>query len=84
MNRNSITHGLMMKYRICRLKESKLYYNGYRIQDKNTDNLHNIKCDTKQHFRTKKREYLKAKINERETNSNIECPFNATICVFTA
>ena len=34
----------------------------------------------------KKREYLKVKINELETNSNIDCSFNATVyvCVFTA
>ena len=30
----------------------------------------------------KKREYLKVKINELETNRNTECSFDATMCVF--
>jgi hypothetical protein len=35
----------------------------------NGDNLHNIRCEASRHFRNKKKEYLKAKINELETNS---------------
>jgi hypothetical protein len=35
----------------------------------NGDNLHNVKREASRHFRNKKKEYLKAKINELETNS---------------
>jgi hypothetical protein len=33
------------------------------------NNLKNIRHETSRHFRNKKREYLKGKINELETNS---------------
>jgi hypothetical protein len=33
------------------------------------DNLHSIRREASRHFRNKKKEYLKAKINELETNS---------------
>jgi hypothetical protein len=32
--------------------------------------LKNLRCETSRTFRTKKREYLKGKINELETNKN--------------
>jgi hypothetical protein len=35
----------------------------------NVDNLNNVKCEASKHLRNKKKEYLKAKINELETNS---------------
>jgi hypothetical protein len=35
----------------------------------NGDNLNNVRCEGSRHFRNKKKEYLKAKINELETNS---------------
>jgi hypothetical protein len=35
----------------------------------NGDNLHNIRREASRHFRNKKREYLKDKINEIELNS---------------
>jgi hypothetical protein len=35
----------------------------------NGDNLNNIRWETSRHFRTKKREYLKDKIDELATNS---------------
>jgi hypothetical protein len=35
----------------------------------NGDNLNNVRRETSTHFRNKKREYLKGKINELETNS---------------
>jgi hypothetical protein len=35
----------------------------------NGDNLNNVRCEASRHFRNKKREYLKDKINERSTNS---------------
>jgi hypothetical protein len=35
----------------------------------NGDNLNNIRCETSRHFRNKKREYLKDKIDELATNS---------------
>jgi hypothetical protein len=36
----------------------------------NEDNLRNVKREASRHFRNKKREYLKDKINEAELNSN--------------
>jgi hypothetical protein len=35
----------------------------------NADNLNNVRCEASKHFRNKKREYLKDKINELATNS---------------
>jgi IS5 family transposase len=35
----------------------------------NFDNLNKVRCDVSRHFRNKKKEYLKAKIDELETNS---------------
>jgi hypothetical protein len=35
----------------------------------NEDNLHNVRREACRHFRNKKREYLKEKINELELNS---------------
>jgi hypothetical protein len=35
----------------------------------NWDNLNNVRCEASRHFRNKRREYLKDKINELETNS---------------
>jgi hypothetical protein len=35
----------------------------------NVDNLNNVGCEASTHFRNKKKEYLKANINELETNS---------------
>jgi hypothetical protein len=36
----------------------------------NGDNLQNLKCETSRTFRNNKREYLKGKMNELETNNN--------------
>jgi hypothetical protein len=44
------------------------------IQDpsqSNVDNLNNVRRDTSKYFRNKKKVYLKAKIEELETNSEI-------------
>jgi hypothetical protein len=38
----------------------------------NVDNLNNVRCDASRHFRNKNKEYLKAKIEELETNSKIK------------
>jgi hypothetical protein len=35
----------------------------------NADNLKNARCETSRHIRKKKREYIKGKINEHETNT---------------
>jgi hypothetical protein len=35
----------------------------------NGDNLNDVRRETSRHFRNKKREYLKGKINEHATNS---------------
>jgi hypothetical protein len=38
----------------------------------NVDNLDNVRREASRHFRNKKKEYLKAKIDELETNSKIK------------
>jgi len=38
----------------------------------NVDNLNNVRREASRHFRNKKKEYLKAKIDELETNSKIK------------
>jgi len=46
-----------------------------RVQDpsqSNVDNLNNVRCEASRHFRNKKKEYLKAKIEKLETNSKIQ------------
>jgi hypothetical protein len=35
----------------------------------NTDNLNNIRCETSRHFRNRKKEYVKDKIDELATKS---------------
>ena len=45
------------------------------VQDVNQsiiDNLHNVRHEANRHFRNKKKEYLKVKIYELETNSKIK------------
>ena len=39
---------------------------------RNVHNLNNVRRDASRHFRNKKKEYLKAKIEELETNSKIK------------
>ena len=44
------------------------------IQDpsqRNADNLNNVRRDASRHFRNKKKTYLRAKIEELETNSRL-------------
>jgi len=44
------------------------------IQDpsqSNLDNLNNVRCNASRHFRNKKKAYLKAKIEELETNNKV-------------
>ena len=38
----------------------------------NVDNLNNVRHEVSRHFRNKKKEYLKAKIDELETTSKIK------------
>ena len=40
--------------------------------DSNADNLNNVRHEASRHFRNKKKAYLKAKIEELETNSKIK------------
>jgi uncharacterized protein YaaR (DUF327 family) len=60
-------------------KEAKLQW----LQDAseiNGDNLNNVRCEASRHFRNKKKEYLKDKINELATNSknkSISDPYNS-------
>ena len=53
------------------MKGRRLNCNGYRIQVKNVDNLNNVRREASRHFRNKKA-YLKAKIEDLETNSKIK------------
>jgi hypothetical protein len=54
-------------------KKNKPNCSGYRIQEKkNGDNLNTIRRETSRHFRNKKREYTKNKIDELTTNSKIK------------
>jgi hypothetical protein len=51
-------------------KQAKMQW----IQDSsqsNVDNMNNVRRDASRHFRNKKKAYLKAKIEELETNSKI-------------
>jgi len=51
-------------------KQAKMQW----IQDpsrSNVDNLNNVRSDASRHFRNQKKAYLKAKIEELETNSKI-------------
>jgi len=44
------------------------------IQDpsqSNVDNLNNVRCNASRHFRNKNKAYLKAEIEELETNSKV-------------
>jgi hypothetical protein len=38
----------------------------------NVDNLHNVRHEASRHFRNKKKEYMKAKIDLLETNREIK------------
>jgi len=52
-------------------KEAKIQW----VQDpsqRNVDNLNNVRREARRHFRNKKKEYLKTKIEELETNSKIK------------
>jgi hypothetical protein len=52
-------------------KQAKMQW----IQDpshNNADNLNNVRCEASRYFRNKKKEYLKAKIEELPTNSKIK------------
>jgi len=44
----------------------------YHTSHRNLDNLNNVRRDASRHFRNKKKTYLKAKIEELETNSKIK------------
>jgi hypothetical protein len=67
MNGSSINHGLMQNVQTKR-KQAKIQWLQNPNQN-NGDNLHNVRREARRHFRNKKKEYLKAKINEIETNS---------------
>jgi predicted metal-dependent hydrolase len=52
-------------------KQAKMQW----VQDanqRNADNLNNVRHETIRHFRNKKEEYLKAKVDELQTNSQIK------------
>jgi len=45
---------------------------GIGSEPKIVDNLNNVRCECSRHFRNKKKEFLKAQIEEIETNSKIK------------
>ena len=47
-------------------------FTGSKPNQPNFGNLNNIKHEASGHFRKKKKEYLKAKIDELETNSKVK------------
>jgi hypothetical protein len=52
-------------------KHTKMHY----LQDpnqSNVDSLNNVQHAASRHFRNKKKEYLKAKVDELETKSNVK------------
>jgi uncharacterized protein YaaR (DUF327 family) len=49
-------------------KQSKLQWL-QEPSELNGDNLNNVRCEARRHFRNKTREYVKDKINELATNS---------------
>jgi hypothetical protein len=56
---------------LVRRKQTKMQW----FQDQsesNLDNLNNVRREASRHFRNKKREYLKAKLEELETNNKIK------------
>jgi len=42
------------------------------FEPNNVDNLNNVRHEASRHFRNKKKEYMKSKIKELETNSKIK------------
>jgi Fe-S cluster biosynthesis and repair protein YggX len=50
-------------------KQAKLHWLQDMCSEVNEDNLSNVRQEARRHFRNKKREYLKDKINEPESNS---------------
>ena len=57
------------------------------IQDpsqSNVDNMHNVRRNASRHFRNKKKAYLKAKIEELETNSKVNMSGNCIRALMTS
>jgi len=55
------------------MKGSRLKCSGVHDPNQsNVDNINNVRCEATSHLRNKKKEYLKAKIEELETNSKIK------------
>jgi hypothetical protein len=55
------------------------------LQDQNQSNVYSLKtviCEASRHFRNKMKVYLKAKIEEIETNSNIKTIRDLTLINF--
>jgi len=51
------------------------------LSQSNVGNLNNIRPDASRQFRNKKKAYLKAKIKELETNSNIKITWDLYKCI---
>ena len=53
-------------------RDEKCLLRGTGSKSKNVDTLNNVRREASRHFRNKKKAYLKAKIEDLETNSKIE------------
>jgi len=42
------------------------------LNHSNVDNLNDVRCDASRHFRNKNKEYMRAKIDELQSESNIK------------
>jgi len=73
MKRSSINHGFDEECLgfLDQRKQAKMQWI-HEPSQSSVDNLNNVRCDASRHFRNKKKAYLKAKIEELETNSKIK------------
>jgi len=73
MKRSSINHGFDEECLgfLDQKKQAKMQWI-HEPSQSSVDNLNNVRCDASRHFRNKKKEYLRAKIEELESNSKIK------------
>jgi ABC-type cobalamin transport system ATPase subunit len=64
INRIIINHGLMNNFQNCLFERSRLIYSGCRTQVITEENLSHVRRFGRRHFKSKKREPLKNKIND--------------------
>jgi hypothetical protein len=70
VNQSVINRGLMRNVQNWLIKGSRLKLQWFQDPSEvNEDNLNDVRWEASRHFRNKKREYLKDKINKLESNS---------------